>query len=364
VTDCSGLALELGDENIPVLGEVSFFARAMSQIEMEEVMSAGHTLNSIAQGKSIFTPESTSFDESKSVILEGFADAKNERSSAISEREVQGSLTRGASSSQASEINEPLLNVSSTQCNITARAEFSAYGPETSCKIITLTDQDGLLDTTTGKMYFPLIKREYMPEGRRLRDRAFYYRGRPSKDLLKYDPVLFPSWCGKSATFSVWWDPRESEENPTFFGGYIVTNYERVDAGFRLKWSLFIGDGGVHSFGLGEQFQRINTPITFDFGTRRHVAIVFNHLTDKLCAYADGAEIGCNQLADGVVAGLDCAPTAYMGLNHRIPGAWQPTTVMQVQSNPLTSAHSPQLLALRNENDEPSFLSLNIFKRG
>ena len=328
MTDCSGLALELGDENIPALGEVSFFARAMSQIEMEEVMSAGHTLNSIAQGKGILNPESTSFDESKVVSLEGFADAKNERSSATSEREVQGSLTRGSLSSQASQaINEPGLNVSNPRCNITSRAEFAVYGPETSCNVMTLTDQDGLLDTTTNKMYFPLIKREYMPEGRRLRDRAFYGES-PVKDLLTYDPTLFPGWCGKSATFAVWWDPRPHKSGlPP--GGYIVSKFEHVDA--KRKWSVYIGDGGVHSW--GDPSVTIITPTNFDWGVRRHVVMVFNHLTDKVCAYIDGAELGCKQLEDGAVASLDCGPTAYMGFNHRIPGAWQPTTVIQVQSN-------------------------------
>ena len=31
VTDCSGLTLELGDADLPTLGEVTFFARALTQ---------------------------------------------------------------------------------------------------------------------------------------------------------------------------------------------------------------------------------------------------------------------------------------------------------------------------------------------
>jgi hypothetical protein len=300
----------------------------MSQIEMEEIMRAGHTLNSIAHGKGIFTPESTPFDASRSVALKGFSDATNERSSAISEREVQGSLIRGAFSPQGNqETNEPGLNVSNPQCNITDRAEFSVYKTETPCNVMKLTDQDGLLDTTTNMMYFPLVKSEYMPEGRRLRDRAFWGES-PVKDLLTYDPALFPGWCGKSASFAVWWDPRPHKSGlPP--GGYIVSKFEHVDA--KRKWSMYIGDGGIHSF--GDPSVSIQTPTNFDWGVRRHVVLVFNHLTDKVCAYIDGAELGCRQLADGAVASLDCGPTVYVGLNHRIPGAWQPTTVMQVQSN-------------------------------
>ena len=38
VTDCSGLRLELGDEDIATLGEVTFFPRALSEVEMEDLM--------------------------------------------------------------------------------------------------------------------------------------------------------------------------------------------------------------------------------------------------------------------------------------------------------------------------------------
>jgi len=44
VTDCSGLSLELGDTNIPTLGEVTFFARKLAPVEMQEIMFAGFTL--------------------------------------------------------------------------------------------------------------------------------------------------------------------------------------------------------------------------------------------------------------------------------------------------------------------------------
>ena len=48
ITDCRGLELELGDEHIPTLGEVKFFARALNAEEMEEIMASGFTLRSIA----------------------------------------------------------------------------------------------------------------------------------------------------------------------------------------------------------------------------------------------------------------------------------------------------------------------------
>lgn len=44
VTDCQGKALEIGDSNIPQLGELTFFARALTEVEMREIMFAGFTL--------------------------------------------------------------------------------------------------------------------------------------------------------------------------------------------------------------------------------------------------------------------------------------------------------------------------------
>ena len=44
VTDCHGKALEIGDNNVPKLGEVTFFARALTEVEMREIMFAGFTL--------------------------------------------------------------------------------------------------------------------------------------------------------------------------------------------------------------------------------------------------------------------------------------------------------------------------------
>ena len=44
VTDCHGKALEIGDSNIPSLGELTFFARALTEVEMREIMFAGFTL--------------------------------------------------------------------------------------------------------------------------------------------------------------------------------------------------------------------------------------------------------------------------------------------------------------------------------
>jgi hypothetical protein len=333
VTDCSGLTLELGDVNIPELGEITFFARGLSQVEMEEIMAAGYTLNDIAVGKAMFAPETTPFDDSRSNTVEGFSDAKNERSSAMTESKKQGSLTRGTIALNlggGGEVVPPGVNVPNPQCNVRAREEFAAFQNETSCRRMNLTDQDSLLDTTTNKRYFPFIKTEYMQAGKRPKDRVFYDEVL-NKDLLSYDPVHFPSWCNRSATFSIWWDPRPSKsELPP--GGYIISKFAKNQTTFTGKrtWSMYIGDGGVHSWGSPPDNEvRINTPPNFDWSVRRHVALVFDHTKDQGCAYIDGSLLGCKKMKAGIIAKLDCQPTAYMAFAHRIPGMWQPTVVMQ-----------------------------------
>lgn len=62
-------------------------------------------------------------------------------------------------------------------------------------------------------------------------------------------------------------------------------------------------------------------------GQRRHIAWTFNHITDVTCLYVDGAELRCEQQKTGTIADMDCGMddpnTAYVGLNHRIPGQYQ-----------------------------------------
>ena len=62
-------------------------------------------------------------------------------------------------------------------------------------------------------------------------------------------------------------------------------------------------------------------------GERRHLAWTFNHVSDVSCVYVDGIELRCEQQNTGSIADMDCdmndPNTAYVGLNHRIPGAYQ-----------------------------------------
>ena len=48
VTDCGGNVLMLGDDDIPVLGELTFYPRALKAGALQEIMSAGFTLEALA----------------------------------------------------------------------------------------------------------------------------------------------------------------------------------------------------------------------------------------------------------------------------------------------------------------------------
>ena len=227
------MTLELGDTNIPTLGEVTFFARELSQIEMEEIMRTGFTLNDIAVGKLVFAPEATSFDEMKSKNQEAFASARDERLSISRDLHVEGSLLRQTVFLATNPIvvvrDPPIIVKNSSPCS-----PIAAYGNDTSCSIMKLSESDAILDTTLNYQYFPLIKSQYLPPGRGVKDRAFL-SVRKTNELLRYDPVAFPSWCGGSASFSVW------VENEGV-AGYIISRYKTSEVPFPEKfWILVIG---------------------------------------------------------------------------------------------------------------------------
>jgi hypothetical protein len=293
---------------------------------MEEIMFAGSTFNSIASGKRIYSPEMTPFDVASTKSQEAFATAVGERTDAMDQIQVQGSLQRQTTDwilhPLVQDAIEPELNVTNRNC--TDAAKFAVYGLDMSCHVMTLTDQDNVPDTVLNKQYFPLIQLKYMQWGMRLRDKAFY-SPKTDKNLVTYDPRLFPSWCGKSASFSFWWDPKGATANPKGDGGYVLSKYKDVSR-TRPYWSVYIGDGGVVMYGT--PFSALVDKYSM-MAERRHIVVTANHLTDIICAYMDGSEINCARQEAGFVGELDCGAFTYIGLNHRLPGAWQPEVVIQ-----------------------------------
>lgn len=164
VTDCSGLELEIGDV-ATMLGELTFYARALTAEEMDEIMVSGFTLQSIAAGKLPYAPQETSFDDATSTSKQAFADAQSERKRADESLQVEGALTRQAFARAQAKPQEdlpppwPKIAVPpQDSCGTVA-----AQGEDTSCHVMVLEEEDGQLDGTTGKDFFALIQPEYYP---------------------------------------------------------------------------------------------------------------------------------------------------------------------------------------------------------
>lgn len=137
---------------------------------------------------------------------------------------------------------------------------------------------------------------------------------------------MFPSFCGQSATFSLW------IETDTIDGGYFVTRYATSE-GIKPSrwWGLYAEAFGLYVYGFnapsnadlpGSDWGR---PFEYMKNKRRHMAFVFNADTDQTHHYVDGKLLGTTQHETGTIANMDCGmdgPDSYMGLGHRMPGAY------------------------------------------
>jgi len=333
-------------------------------------MTTGYTLNAISVGKQIYTPELTPFDTATSKNTNSFANAQNERLSALEEARVEGTLTRQTVSlitNPIAVVSNPDISVNdSSPCrSIQGFIDSKTGVDDTSCHIMRLTEVDHTTDEMLNYQYFPLIKQEYMPLGTRLKDRSFLgVKGR--KEYLHYDPIVFPSWCGQSASFSIW------IEN-VGLGGYIISRYKTSETPWSEKyWKLLVGPTGdflgvwappsVSQPGSGAMRasfpESLGRPLAnMKSGQRRHLAWTFNHRTDVTCAYLDGIKILCHQQNVGTVGNMDCGMddpnTSYVALNHRIPGMSLPLSCPPVCLYPF-----PTYQYDTNVNTFDSFLSL------
>ena len=176
-------------------------------------------------GKQIYAPVQTAFDAAASTTAESFAAAQGERTIAAAALEIESALSRQTTAFTARpppDSAEPDIVVPKREsCRI-----IKPFGSDTSCHIMNLTEADSVADSVLSTSYFPLIKEEYMPvvDGvqRGLKDRT-YLGQKGANEYLSFDPVTFPSFCGKSATFSIWF------ESSGTAGGYILTRFRSSD---------------------------------------------------------------------------------------------------------------------------------------
>lgn len=261
VTDCSGISLELGDLNIHTLGEVTFFARALTLVEQQEIMFAGFTLQAIAMGKKIYAPIQTAFDAAASTNAESFAAAQDARDTAAVASEIASVLLRQTTSLT---INPP-GNSAEPDIVVPARTScrtITILGNDTSCHIMNLTEADSIMDSELGTTFFPLIKEEYMPivHGIRLGLKNRTYLGlKGAKEYISYDPVTFPSFCDRSATFSFWYESSGVE------AAYVLTRYKKDNAawpsGEGLYWKLSVHKNCELNLSYDSMNTRTNTCI-------------------------------------------------------------------------------------------------------
>jgi len=253
ITDCSGLELLIGDNDLPTLGEISFFARALTAEEMEEIMVSGFTLHSIAAGKLPFAPQESLFDKAASMNKQEFVTAQSERGGAESSMQVESSLMRQAirisheqdahaAADQRAWEREPNISVRSVApCD-----PVVAMGAESSCHMMTLEEADAQREN--GKEYFSLIQPEYLPadaDGNQLTpaSRVFLDHNRPG-ETLSFNADKFPSFCGASATFSLWW------ESSTEQGGFVISRYASSEVNWPARcWMLYVNAYGLSVLG-------------------------------------------------------------------------------------------------------------------
>jgi len=377
ITDCSGLELLIGDKGLPLLGEISFFARALTAEEMEEIMGSGFTLQSIAAGKLPFAPQETLFDNAASANKHEFLTAQSERADSEASMHLESSQVRQAIeiadevdadtiARQRALLREPNISVSS----IAPCEAVVAMGDESSCSIMTLEEADAQRDATTGKEFFSLIQPEYLPKdenGKQLTSlsRVFLDHNHPGQSL-SYDTKTFPSFCGKSATFSLWW------ESSTESGGHVISRYASSDVNWPAHcWLLYVNEYGLSVLGnhpdgsprytaaLPSWFQK---PLgSMERMSRRHVAFVFDKPSDKIKFYLDGHLLDEHQYAAGFVGKMDCGMQgkgSYTGFGHRLPGVG--ATVGAVQDwryyRDSLSAQEIQKLAMESVGDDGRLL--------
>ena len=323
VTDCSGNTLEIGGPNVPQLGQVIFYPRRLQRMDMQEVMFAGFTLEELAEGMRPYLPRQ---DQADDIVARGDAAweaAHRDRVAQIDQIHVEEALARtvfGLVQNRGHTHEELGIEVPQRASCL----DIPAFGADTSCRFIDAWDPEEI-DSITNKTYYNMLPSANRPAGVGADARIKLDDVRP-RQYLRYDAERWPSFCGQSATFSMW------VETDTVHGAALLARYSAVDAAnnhSELEYALYAESYGLlvkgkrapstarlpHRYGL--VFEKM--PLM----TRRHVAFVFDKDADETRTYVDGSRLGSTRHTIGTIAKLDCAlnhSSAYTALGHLIPG--------------------------------------------
>jgi len=346
VTDCTGRALIIGAPDVPRLGEITFFPRQISVVEMQEISRQGFTFESLASGKLPFQPVHSPFDTANAVQAKQFDQARTEREIITQKMHLEHVFTRMETNAVAHPQIDAYQDLSQ-RARITVPAvpnckTVPIFGIGTSCHII-----KGMATETspeTGdKEYMNMVPPAYRPAGQGGRDQLLLDHNKP-KQYLSYDSVQFPHFCGKSATFSMWIENWDDGARSTLISRYVNgTNKRNKGAWF---YQIDADPSGGTTCCIGQ----IPAEDTVAFwkcavlkpslnkmrpNTRRHLALVLNKDDNTIKFYIDGvlaetksseepsAEAWIRDEYGGGVGRLDCimsTPFAYTGLGHRVPG--------------------------------------------
>ena len=322
VTDCPGAALEVGSSNVPLLGDIIFYPRRLQEMDMKEIIFAGFTLEAIAQGKIPMAPSIQPTDLMMSRSDSKFAEAADGRALAARQLEIEASLSRAAIDLAVNSANlteDARISVQSKDgCSV-----IPVFGNSTSCRIIESWDP-AETDPVTRQAFYNLLPSSVRPPNAGARDRLVYDHTRPN-DYLRYSPEAWPSFCGQSASFSLWLE--------TATRGALVSRYSAAEEGGHstLQYALYAESYGLlvkgarapsSSYLPGSYGQPLDQ---MDYMSRRHLAFVFDADKDETRTYLDGALLGATRHVPGTIARLDCnltGDTAYTGLGHLAPGVW------------------------------------------
>ena len=81
--------------------------------------------------------------------------------------------------------------------------EQPIFGRTTSCRIMNNFSEYATCPHSGSKKYLPLIQSQHLPAGHRMKDRVLLDDNFPNK-YISFNATEFPSFCGKSATFTMW----------------------------------------------------------------------------------------------------------------------------------------------------------------
>ena len=329
VTDCGGNVLMLGDYDMPALGEIIFYPHALKAAAMEEIVYAGYTLEAIAEGKAPYTPEQELADTIITRTDTFFENAQGERQRAAVALQVESAVSRNTivfTENPPTVTTDPTINVAKkSTCT-----EIPCFSSDTSCRIIDDWTNAIETDTANNKQFINLVPPAARPAGlSSSRARMFVDHTKPN-EYLRYGSPEWPSFCGQSATFSMW------VETDTVHGGALLSRYSVPDSHnvSNLEYALYADSYGlvvkgsraysshVAPYSLLEYGQPLEK---MKYGMQRHVAFVFDNATDTTKTYLDGALLGTTTHPTGTINNLDCnlnQDTAYTGLGHLAPGVW------------------------------------------